>query len=506
MRSLRARLSLVVLLALIVSVLLGLLSLRAAREEATLRTERVEASLDLGCDRIRSLAGFVASGSPAGTVIPDDASFRRDMRAVLAIELRGLAGVSGGVWRQTDPGGGGETVARWAGSARLAGSWRPASTKPASTKPASTDAAPVETVALLARSAIGSASAVALRAGTVPLLLVACPLGAAFGEAAAWLAADPVLRPEAGVLALPLGLLGGLVLAIVVLLGWTLAAWNRGISRIERALDRDAPAGAPDRDAPAGALPVLAASTERELDRVVIAINAASGRLAVARARAERAERLAFLGSVASGIAHEIRNPVAAMRLRAENALTAAATEARRTRALADSLVQIGRIEALVSELLALASPRRPAPVPTALGDFLASRLAEHADTAAARSVGLVLDATDPTLSVPLDPVLFGRALDNLVGNAVRHARTAVAVAARRDGAGVVRITVRDDGTGIPPALLPRLFQPFATGRTEGVGLGLAIARDIADAHGATIVLAHNGPDGASFEVAWLPS
>ena len=483
MRSLRGRLSLVVLLATAASLALGLLSFRAAREEATLRAERVEASLDLACDRVRALSGFVASGLPAGTVMPNDRAFAGDMRAVLAVALRGTRAIQGGVWRQGDAGGGG-------GGATVA-SWDDGATSASGSGPSSGWAA------LAARSAIASGSAVTLRAKAPLRILVACPLAASAGVASAWLSATPASGAGGGTLALSLALLGALVLTIVLLLGGALLAWSRGIARIEAALDRDVASGA---------LPVLAPSGERELDRVVGAINAASARLAGAQARAQRAERLAFVGSVASGIAHEIRNPVAAMRLRAENALAQAATDARRRRALDDSLVQIGRIEALVSELLALASPRPPAPVPTGLRDFLAARLVEHEEVAAASAIALVLGETDPTLRVPLDPVLFGRALDNLVGNALRHARSSVCLSAARDAFGGVRITVRDDGPGVAAALRSRLFQPFATGRADGVGLGLAIARDIADAHGATIGLAANGPDGACFEVAWPPS
>ena len=114
-------------------------------------------------------------------------------------------------------------------------------------------------------------------------------------------------------------------------------------------------------------LPRLAPTGERELDRIVAALNTAGARLAEARQRSEAlaarvalSERLAALGRVAAGVAHEIRNPIAAMRLRAENAL--AGDDARRRAALEAILAQIARLDRLIGELLAMTQRRAPAP------------------------------------------------------------------------------------------------------------------------------------------------
>ena len=101
-----------------------------------------------------------------------------------------------------------------------------------------------------------------------------------------------------------------------------------------------------------------------------------------------------------------------------------------------------------------------------------------------------------------LDPAVVGRALDNLLTNAIRHAppNGCVTVTAERHP-GLLTLTVADSGAGVPPGMTERLFEPFVTGRPEGTGLGLAIARELADAHGGRLVLrsAGGGCSGAVF-------
>jgi len=296
---------------------------------------------------------------------------------------------------------------------------------------------------------------------------------------------------------------GGVLLALVLLLAaWLslgLVAWQRRLRRIEAALAGHEGAG----DA-GEALPHVPATGERELDRVVAALNAAGARLAAAQARsaalAEQVaagERLAALGRVAAGVAHEIRNPIAAMRLRAENAL--AGDPARRGVALEAILAQVARLDRLSGELLAMTQRRVPVPAAVAVDALLR----ECADDQLAQGVALVVDA--PALCAMLDAGLLRRVLDALLDNALRHtpAGGTVTLSARLEGE-VLRIAVADTGPGVADELRAWLFEPFVSGRPEGTGLGLAIARELANAMGGRLFLGDAGP-GATFvlEMPW---
>jgi signal transduction histidine kinase len=216
-----------------------------------------------------------------------------------------------------------------------------------------------------------------------------------------------------------------------------------------------------------------------------------------------RAERLAGLGRVAAGVAHEIRNPIAAARLQGENGL--AGDEARCRAAIVQMIGQIDRLDMLVGELLAMTQRVEPHPAPVELRSFLTSEVAHYQAVASARHVTIAVLAENDT--VRLDPAVVGRILGNLLTNAVRHAPEGGRVTVRAERRlAMLTITVEDTGSGVPPDLAERLFEPFVTGRAEGTGLGLAIARELADAHGGRLELRCAGGDtpgnGAVFALA----
>jgi signal transduction histidine kinase len=298
-----------------------------------------------------------------------------------------------------------------------------------------------------------------------------------------------------------LGVLFAAVLAAAALLTRLTVTWTRHVGRIETALQAH----------DVGELPILSATGERELDRIVMALNDAGRRLAEARRRADQlarqvatGERLAAIGRVAAGVAHEIRNPIAAMRLKAENAMVG--DPERKNQALATILGQIERLDALLRRLLSMTERDKLNRTLVALKPFLETCLAAHSELARSKRVALECVADGDEAS--LDPDQMRRALDNLVLNAIEAAPTgtAIVVSARHERDNLV-VSVRDQGPGPPAEIRDHLFEPFVTGRADGTGLGLSIVREVAVAHGGTVTM-DSCQVGTTFEIVvpWRPS
>ena len=467
MRSLRSRLLVLWALSLAASVAVGLLLVQLYRQSSSAETSRAEAALSQACDAIGDRYAYFATGwagpqpgAPSGGV---DAGLRRDLAAVVTSALAPLAGIDGGMWQ------------------RDAGTIAPP--QPGAPDAAAPDAAWQAAIATLAAEVArdDQAASRSIASGGTTVLLRACPLSGPIQGLVGWTLTRVPSAPGYGELRLGVGVLLALVLLTSLWLTVVIATYTRRIHAIEAAL-----AGYE-----AGTLPHVELTGERDLDRIVAALNRAGARLAQAQARSAAlsarvaaAERLAALGRVAAGVAHEIRNPIAAMRLRAENAL--AGDAARGRVALEAILGQIARLDRLIAELLDMTRAREPAPAPANIAALLRACAAEHADSAT--RVGLDVDS--PESEVVVDSTLLRRALDNLVQNALRHAPPGSRVTLRAERAGDrLRIQVIDHGPGVPEALRAHLFEPFVTGHAEGTGLGLAIAREMAQAQGGSLSL-----------------
>ncbi len=214
--------------------------------------------------------------------------------------------------------------------------------------------------------------------------------------------------------------------------------------------------------------------------------------------------------------AHELRTPVAVVRAETELALAGERTAAEYRDALGVVWSESERLARVVDDLLTLSRaqageyPLRRAPAD--LAEVVADVARAHRSLAAARGVRLET-GTDDELPLDADAALLERMLRNLVENAVKHGRPGdtVRVEARRAGE-VYRLRVADTGPGIPADSRERIWEPFFRGSLAragsadgGAGLGLPLARWIAEAHGGSLELAATGPDGSVFE-AVLPA
>jgi C4-dicarboxylate-specific signal transduction histidine kinase len=220
----------------------------------------------------------------------------------------------------------------------------------------------------------------------------------------------------------------------------------------------------------------------------------------------ERQARLATIGQLAASIAHEVDQPLAAIALHAHAALRCierAQAPAQAHAALRAVLEASQRATAIVRSVRALAGQVRPDRSACRLDAAVDDVLAEYAADLHRHAIACRVTLAPGARTVQAHPVQLRQLLRNLVGNAVdalapmRGRARHLAIRARVD-AGDVVVTVRDNGTGMDAASAAQAFDPLATTKPHGLGLGLAICRAIADAHGGRIWLAPNPDHGAT--------
>jgi len=219
---------------------------------------------------------------------------------------------------------------------------------------------------------------------------------------------------------------------------------------------------------------------------------------------AKRREALAAVGEMAAGLAHEIRNPLSAIRGAAE--VLAIQKDGERAREMLDVIqVESDRLGRVVGEFLEYARPAPPRREPVDLGRLLSAVLV----SAQAAGLGLrtELRTAEGTPPVLADPDQLHRSFQNIVRNASEAAGAggSLLIDVAPCGAGKVSVRFEDNGPGIPDEDLARLFQPFHTTKPGGTGLGLALVHRVVDAHGGEIHVEGRPGRGAVFTVM-LPS
>ncbi len=202
-----------------------------------------------------------------------------------------------------------------------------------------------------------------------------------------------------------------------------------------------------------------------------------------------RREKLAMLGQLASGVGHELRNPLGVMTNAVyylEMVQPDAAPEVRDYLGILRS--QIGLAEKIVSDLLDFSRILPPRRDVVAVADIVA---AQQARLTVPPEVSLRVDVPADLPRVSVDAVQIGQILFNLLINAVQSLdgrggaiRVGSSVAGER-----VRLHVEDDGPGVPPGLRSKIFEPLFTTRARGIGLGLAVSRSLAEANGGALEL-----------------
>lgn len=216
-------------------------------------------------------------------------------------------------------------------------------------------------------------------------------------------------------------------------------------------------------------------------------------------------ERLALLGAVASGLAHELRNPLSTLavhlQLLKEDWSTPATTKERMTLKRIEVLLrEARRLEEVLSDFLRFAAGHRPTLAPCDLNDVVTETLDFFGPEAEQNGVRIESSFAEGLPKLALDRNLFKQALLNIIINGVQAMPDGgilyVTTASEPSGA---RISVRDTGVGIPGEIRNRLFDVYFSTKPNGTGLGLATTRRIVEEHGGTIDVESRPREGATF-------
>jgi len=262
-----------------------------------------------------------------------------------------------------------------------------------------------------------------------------------------------------------------------------LVGWTRLIRHRE-----PLPAGPPQRGAP-------------EFEALRAALRELAGTLEVARQRELEAERLRAFREVARRVAHEVKNPLTAMRIAVDQLRRSSGPVDRRTLAATEVMAaETDRLERLAQEF---ADFGRLPEGPQSEVD-LAELLAEVGRTGVPAGVTVALGANGGGMRLMgyYDPLR--RAFANLLRNAAEAmgGRGTIDVGLSGD-ARAIAVTIADHGPGVPPELRDRIFEPYFTTKDDGTGLGLALVRQTVEAHRGAITVGETPGGGATFTIVF---
>jgi signal transduction histidine kinase len=250
----------------------------------------------------------------------------------------------------------------------------------------------------------------------------------------------------------------------------------------------------------------------REYQSLSQTLSEANRNLKQAQAEARRAERLAALGQLSAGLAHEIRNPLGVIKGSAELLNQKLAVSDPLSQELAGFIyAEVNRLSALVGRFLDFARPSHLELHAEELPEVMDQSLKTIAQQGATAKVCVRRDFTPDLPAAMIDRELCEQAFTNLLLNACEamgesggELRIRMYPIVSADGQGNEAVVeIEDTGPGVPADLKEQIFNPFFTTKRTGVGLGLAIVSKIVDAHGGTLTL-HSAPgQGACFRMTF---
>ncbi len=213
--------------------------------------------------------------------------------------------------------------------------------------------------------------------------------------------------------------------------------------------------------------------------------------------KVKRSEKLAAVGELAAGVAHEIRNPLSSIRGFAQF-LRHSLKDKPQEREYAETMItEVDRINRVVTDLLTFARPTTVEPSPTDITELIEHSVRLVEADALTRDVTIQMKISDLT-KLPLDAAQITQALLNLLLNALQAlpSKGNIEIGAELDAPDSrLYLWVKDDGPGIPPSQIEKIFEPFYTTHEKGTGLGLSIVHKIAENHNGEIRV-NSPPEG----------
>ena len=223
----------------------------------------------------------------------------------------------------------------------------------------------------------------------------------------------------------------------------------------------------------------------------------------------ERADRLASVGEMAAGIAHEIKNPLTGIASAITIIKDDFSSSDPRTEIVNEVLEQVSRLDKTVNDLLFFGKPTQPEPTYIDINATLKKTLMFASRHRGSKDIEQRLDLQDDLPPVYVDPKQIQQVFLNLFLNSVQAMYQGgvltIKSSLQEKDCKWVEVSVADTGQGIPPQILEKIFTPFFTTKAQGTGLGLAICHKLVTQHGGTLSVASEDGKGTVFTVA-LPA
>jgi two-component system NtrC family sensor kinase len=215
------------------------------------------------------------------------------------------------------------------------------------------------------------------------------------------------------------------------------------------------------------------------------------------------AERLSSLGELTAGVAHELRNPLAGIKINTQMLSRKKDLPDMEKRLLDSTIEGIEKIQKIVDDMLHFAKPKASHFKEEEINGVVERSLAILQTKLKKGNISYVIEQGQGLPRVRIDIHQIQQVLINVILNAIQAMETGGTLTIRTflSNEGGVGIEVRDTGIGIPRAHLKKIFDPFFTTKSEGTGLGLSISLKILENHGATIDVVSEAEKGSTFTI-----